>query len=114
MTRLVFAIFMCVAVLAAGQSHAYMAMDHMPNHTDHHDMNMDVEVDDVSSCEGMCLTPEKFSCCGEATSHCVSSFIGSDLTFKVRAQDSTALRLGCSITQFQSRAPSFEPPPPKI
>lgn len=113
MKRLVIALFMVVAILAAGQSHAFMAMGHMPNQTGHHDMIIDAGVDDASSCDGMCLAPEKYSCCGEVTSHCATAFVGTDLAFKMRDLNSNALRLGRRVAQLQARISSFEPPPPK-
>ncbi len=113
MIRLGIAFFMVVAILAAGQSHAFMTMDHMPNQSGHHDIVMNVDVDDASSCDGMCLAPEKYSCCGEATSHCATAFVGTDLALKMRDLNSNALRLGRRVAQLQARISSFEPPPPK-
>lgn len=105
--------FVIVALMAAGQSHAFMAMDHMPNPSSHHDMMMNADVDEASSCEGLCLTPEKNSCCGEATSHCVTSFVSPDMGLKAHDLNASALKLGNGVAQLQTRTASFEPPPPK-
>jgi len=76
-------------------------------------MAMDVGIGEPSSCEGMCDTPEKYSCCGEATSHCASAFVGSELALKLHNLNSRALRLARYTAHLHARALSFDPPPPK-
>ena len=113
MIRISFVMLVVVALMAAGQSHAFMAMDHMPNPSSHHDMMMAVDMDDASSCEGVCLTPEMNFCCGEATSYCATAFVSPDMGLKVHGLNSSALKLGSGVAQLQARTAPFEPPPPK-
>lgn len=113
MTRLVIALSIAIAILTAGQSHAFMAMDHMPNQSSHHEILIDTDVEDATSYVDMCLSPEKYSCCSEATSHYASAFIGSDLSLKSHNFKSITLRLGSGVAQLNACTASFELPPPK-